>query len=178
MTLYDLTEEGAALQAVLDEFADADHEATAAEEDALLDWLHSHEADLQQKAEAYCRVIADRLLYIEGRKAEEQRLATLRRADAAQIARMKGALLAYLQQTGQQKIETPNFKVRRQANGGKPPLILATAYADRPEALPERFRRVTVSIDANALRDALLDGDEEAGDYADLGDRGEHIRVS
>ena len=91
---------------------------------------------------------------------------------AKQIDSTKRYLIQRMQRCGMKRLEGSAFSVSVQANGGKQPVQVFDGVT-----LPERFIRTNVetSPDNDKLRDALLSGDDEAKQYAELLPRGFHI---
>lgn len=109
-TLYELTEQGEALLALLDS-AETDEEQAQ-----LLAELELNDLLTQGKVEGYVAVIHELELLSEGRKAAARRLRN--RSDMADTAarRLKERLVEHMQQTDRKRIETQLFTIRRQLN--------------------------------------------------------------
>lgn len=85
---------------------------------------------------------------------------------------LKGRLKTHLEATEQQKLRTKRFNIAVCANGGKAPLRFDNTP---PEQMPERFKRVTVEPDREAIRTALEAGEELS--FAYLAERESHLRI-
>lgn len=72
---------------------------------------------------------------------------------------------------GKTKFKTALFSFGIQKNGGLQPISVKV----EPEELPERFQRVEVKVNNDAIRKALLNG--EKLDFAQLEERGESLRI-
>lgn len=127
-------------------------------------------------------------------KEERDRLADRVRLWEARGKRLKAMTLGIMQEFGVKKFETATSEIRRQANGGTVP-----ADITEPAAIPDRFVRVTVQMTQQQLNrlpeeirtaakvkdrefmgamiaGALSRGEDVPG--AQLGERGEHLRVA
>ena len=67
--------------------------------------------------------------------------------------------------------ESNTIKASITKNGGKLPIVLTVD----PKDLPFDFQRVKIEANSDAIRDALEHGQEVPG--AELGERGEHIKI-
>jgi hypothetical protein len=76
--------------------------------------------------------------------------------------------------TGKEKFKTAlnSFGIRKA--GGKAPLILKS---EDPLDCPNRFQRCEITINKDALRDAIDHGDEEAMSFAWYGERSEYLSI-
>ena len=136
--------------------------------------------------EALAKIEADKLdgYYFVIRKAEMEESAAKaqldqwkKKADARRkfIEYMKARVLEHLQTTGQAKTVTPSgntFSVQR--NGGKRPIIWPETAIDLTQ-VPMEYTKVVKSIDIDAVRRDLEDGDELP--FARLGEAGHHLRL-
>ena len=125
------------------------------------------------KIENYAGLIRELEYRAAGRKAESARLADLATTDANLAKSLKSRLLWWMQEHEQTKIETPNYRVSVQANGGVVPLLVTCEVGE----LPDRFWLVKTTIDPNkeALRKALESGEEITG--VALGERGTRLVI-
>ena len=106
------------------------------------------------------------------RKAEAERLAKLAESDIKAVEFLKGRLKTHLEATEQQKLRTKRFNISVCANGGKAPLRFDNTS---PEQMPERFKRVIVEPDKEAIRTALEAGEELS--FAYLAEREKHLKI-
>jgi len=86
---------------------------------------------------------------------------------------MKNNLLHYMQICEVGRVEGNYFRFRRQANGERRGVSIDKYVY--PDEVPEQFRHASVSIDKDAVPDALDAG--EGLEWAALKERGEHIRI-
>ncbi len=140
--------------------------------DELLAQRESTTEALLEKLDNYCALIQSRLLWASARKAEADRLAKLAESDIKAVEFLKGRLKTYLEATSQQKLRTKRFNISVCANGGKAPLRFDNTP---PEQMPERFKRVVVEADKEAIRTALEAGEELS--FAYLAERENHLRI-
>lgn len=144
------------------------------------------------KLDGYAALITQRLAHAKIRTDEANRLRGLAKIDENLAERLKARLKEYFDQEGITKIETALHKFAIQNNGGVLPLVLVEGL--EPEGLPEEFRKLTVTVDSEKLReaveageapmvpnllfDAFTDGDQpEQVPAARIGDRGSHLRI-
>lgn len=174
-SLFDISEDIRALHELLEE---SGGEVAAEDEAALDDFFAELGAAESEKIDGYCALIAELEAKAEIRSREADRISALAKTDSALASRLKTRLHDYLRFRNEQSFETLRFKIRRQKNGGKRPVILSEYYSQNPVELPEQFRRVEFKPDLERLRENLEGKDtEEAGNYATLGDVGEHLRI-
>lgn len=109
-TLYDLDSYSEALMSALDSAETPEEQARVLAEIDLTELL------VQDKVEAYLAVIESLKWLAEGRKAAAKRMADRAKVPEHAVQRLKERLLEHMQRTGQQRIETQQFSVRRQLN--------------------------------------------------------------
>jgi hypothetical protein len=169
-TLYEIGQEAAALDALLNEMGgDISDDETA---DIIDEWLRGNESALQTKVDGYCALIREYSARANARKEEMKRLRALVESDENRAKRMKERLLRFFEDRDIQKLETSRFRVSAHSNGGLPPLIINEDT--NPHEISDQFQRV--EIDENAVREALNLGVEL--DFACYGARGTHLRIS
>ena len=89
------------------------------------------------------------------------------------VAWAKSVLKQHLENTRRAKVQTARgHTVTVQANGGKLPVQVDPVD---PETVAERFQRVRVELDTDAVRTALEAGEQLA--FARLQPRGTHLRI-
>lgn len=134
-------------------------------------WLEEYQGKEEEKVDAYCYLIQK----FEEISAESKRLADRSTGYSNKVKALKERLKLYLQNRGRDKLETPRFTVTVSSNGGQAPVALNEDIT--PENLPDQFVKVLREPDMTALRDALLNGNEEALRFARIGERGTHLRI-
>lgn len=134
----------------------------AAEEGAKLDGCVHYLRRLEMEASA-AKSEADQ--YLQHAKVRENR-----------IARFKAFLLDYLHRTGRTKVQTETGRVlASQTNGGKPPLRLRDNID--PATVPDHLVQVKRTLDTEAIRRGLAEGDPDAKAIAILDAPGCHLRI-
>lgn len=168
-TLYAIK---ADLDALKDLLYEVGGDVTDADADAAITaWLHETDEALRSKLDRYAALIRELESSATSRKVESDRLASLATTDLNTVKRLKDRLQEFFEAEGMDRYETLRFKFTLAGNGGKAPVHVLVP----PEALPEWARRVTVSPDVEAIRNRIDAG--EAVDFAQLGERGKHLRV-
>lgn len=166
-TLYEITEELLQLEAIFEErFGEVSDE----ELDAYLQLQEDLEAKLDRTA-AFVRELETRA---RARREEANRLLELARSDEALASRLKDRMMAAMQLTGRERVDTPRFRLSIRAAGGKVPVVLRV---ERPEELPPRFRRISIAPDLETIRAALEAGDPEAASIAEFGERKRYLSI-
>lgn len=169
-TLLDITDEAAALDALL---AEAGGEITP-ETEAIIDgWFAEVETNLYGKVDNYCRLISEIEARAEIRKAEAKRMADRARVDenAADALRERLRFVWEARRLG--KVHTSRYTVSLAKNGGKAPLDIRCGVEDLPAWAVKTETVSTVNKDA--IRERLDAG--EALDFASLMDRGTRISI-
>ena len=162
MTLYQLTDEWMALLEMMDD-PDID-------EQTILDTLESVGGEIEDKADAYAKIIKELESRIGGVKAEVERLTNRRKTMEANIDRMKQALQTAMEITGKTKFKTALFSFGIQKNGGSLPIILDVL----PDDLPDDLVVIDRKPDKRAIAEAIDKGNCM---YAHYGERGESLRI-
>lgn len=179
-TLFEISEEMIALDELL---TNLDGEIPNEEIEAQLDAYFKDLGDRRdEKLDSYAALIKTMEARAKVRKEEAARMTALATTDENAAKRLKSRLQDFYTLHGYTKpIETRRYKIALQNNGGVVPVILNADIADKPEELPERFRKVEFSAKIDAIREALTGPDceekEEAVKIAKLGDRGQHVRI-
>lgn len=172
LTLIELTAELEQIDSLLDSIdGDIPVELQTAVDELLAQRDATHE-QLLEKLDNYAALIQHRTYWAATRKAEAERLAKLAESDIKTVDFLKSRLKAHLEATEQQKLRTRRFNIALCANGGKAPL----RFDNTPhEQMPERFKRVMVEADKEAIRTALEAGEELS--FAYLAERESHLRI-
>lgn len=125
--------------------------------DTLLAQRDATQEQLLEKLDNYCGLIQSRLMWAAARKAEGERMMKLAESDFKTVDFLRGRLKEHLEATDQKKLRTKRFNISICQNGGKAPLRFDDTT---PEQMPERFQRVTVEPNRDAIRTALEQGEE------------------
>ena len=144
------------------------------DEQAYKDTLEALQGELNDKVSQWGRAIKNMESDRDAIKAEADRQAARAKAIDNSITRMKETLLMYLKAAGVKKAGDNIIGASIVKNGGKAPIIIAPWIAD--EDIPDNFKKVTYKTDMEAIRTALESG--EHLDWAQIGERGEHIKIS
>jgi hypothetical protein len=139
--------------------------------DEIDQWLQEYEGKEEEKIDAYCYVIQK----FESIAEESRRLAERSASYSGKAKNLKDRLKIYLEHRGKERVETDRFTVTVCGNGGLLPVRLNEGI--EPDKLPNQFVRVHREPDMGSLRDALVNGDEEAGRFATILPRGNHLRI-
>jgi hypothetical protein len=162
-SLWDISND---LEAIAAELGEAGGELTP-ELEARLDAL---EGAFEAKVERVALASRSYLASAEAAKLEEARLAAIRKAYEARSDGLKRYLLASMRRVGTLKVETPRARVRVQKNGQA-----SITWTHDLDALPDAYRRVTVTPDLALVRDTLKAGGEPPEGFAV--DYGYHVRI-
>jgi len=169
--IFDIEGELAQIAEAFDQLADG------GTEDEVLAAVESYFADLLQerdtKLDNIARFIAGRLASAAFRKAEADRLKSLATTDENAAKRLKDYVKHLFDANGWTKLETPLHKFSVQRNGGKAPLVVDPTVTG--ESIPERFRKVKIELDTDALRSALEAGEDI--EWACIDAPGTHLRI-
>jgi hypothetical protein len=140
--------------------------------DEIIDqWLDEYQAKEEDKIDAYCYLIQK----FDEIAEEAKRLAQRSTFYTRRCSNLKDRLKHYLEHRGKSKVETPRFTVTVCGNGGQLPIQLhEDVNADN---LPEQFTKVQRHPDLHSIREAILNGDEHAMQFATVLPRGTHLRI-
>ena len=162
-SLYELQDDLIAFQEMCN---DPDAEL---DEQAVKDTLEAIEGSYDAKVEAWLKVIKNLDAEKEAVKAEADRLVKRATTIKNNIDRMKNTLISSMQLTGR-KTAGELLKATVANNGGKLPLIV-----DENAELPEKYQKVEIKPNNEAIREALDKGEELP--FAHYGERGVHINI-
>ena len=162
-SLYELTEEYAALQELL-----YDPEV---DEQTLQDTMEMIQMDIEDKADGYAKIIKMMNADIESLKAEEKRLNARRTSLENRSKYLKDTLEENMRKIGKKKFKTVLFSFNIQTNGGAQPLVIDGDI----ENIPERYLIPQPPKPNNeAIRELLK---EQQVEWAHLEPRGESLRI-
>lgn len=170
-TLFEIGADYKALEELLLEGgAELDAEAALAFDRLFADFA----TDEAAKSESYYRLIRRFEMEAAAAKAEAEQYAMMARVRENAAGRLKDRMKAHLEFTGRKEAATASGKkFAIQANGGKQPVKFADGID--VESLPAEFVKVVKSIDADAVRAAIVAG--EPVEFATLEPRGTHLRI-
>ncbi len=176
-TLYEITQEYAALDAALAEAEEAGHGPESPEVAAIVTrWFASGlEGVLAEKVGKCLLVIREQeaLAYAAG--AEANRLQRLTKSREMRAERIRDAVHAAMLATHTKRVETPLGVVSVQGNGGNPPLIVDDVDPDVIALEYPELVKTTTTIVKSAVGDALRLGGEVP--WARFGARGTHLVI-
>ncbi|MFR5804621.1 MAG: siphovirus Gp157 family protein [[Clostridium] symbiosum] len=163
MSLYELTEEYAALQEMM-----YDPEV---DELTLRDTLEAVWGEIEDKADGYAKIIIGMKSDIEILREEEKRLEARRRHLEVRSQYLKDTLEANMLAVGKTKFKTPLFSFNIQKNGGLQPLVIDGLIDD----IPGKYLVPQPPVVNNDAVRKLLS--EKQVDWAHLEPRGESLRI-
>ena len=160
-----------------DEIICLERELEAAEDietrEILITQYFSAVGDRNQKIDAYAGLIRELELRAEVRKSEAERMQNRSRIDMNKAQFLKDRLLMVFKTFNISIVEGSRFKISKNLNGGKLPVIISCPI----ECLPENYLKQIITIKPNL---ELIAEDLEAGVIIDgvcWGERGESIRI-
>jgi len=169
-TIYDISEDMAALDALL---AETGGEITPEAEAAFAAFEAELAANLHSKTDAYCALIAEIDARAAARKAEAKRLADRAKTDERTADALRERLRFVWETRKLGKVETDRFTVSLAKNGGKAPLDIRCGVEDLPSWAVKT--ETIASADKDAIRARLEAG--EALPFASLMERGTRISI-
>lgn len=165
-TLYEITDDLLALDALLDEVGgDITDERAAA---AVDEWMADLQANLDRKIDGYCSLIQNIDALANAASAEAKRLADLARVRSNKVNGLKDRLKFALETLRMKKVQTARFQVSVCGNGGLAPL-------DIHGPVPEHYIKHIPQVDNDSIRADLESG--KSLDFAVLMNRGTHLRI-
>lgn len=161
-SLYELTEQYEGIRMML-----YDGET---DEQTILDTLESIDAEIEEKADNYAKIIQDMKSSIEILKAEEERLKARRKRLEAREDLLKTQLEENMRFIGKTSFKTALFSFNIQSNGGLQPLEIGMI-----SDIPMRFLIQQDPVpDNKKIREYLKEHEVE---WARLLPRGESLRI-
>lgn len=161
-SLYELTEQYEGIRMML-----YDGET---DEQTILDTLESIDAEIEEKADNYAKIIQDMKSSIEILKAEEERLKTRRKRLEARENLLKTQLEENMRFIGKTSFKTALFSFNIQSNGGLQPLEIGMI-----SDIPMRFLIQQDPVpDNKKIREYLKEHEVE---WARLLPRGDSLRI-
>lgn len=171
-SMFELTAEYKQLLYMLEDAEDADDETMT---EVIKDTMDLLEGDIEAKADSIAYIKRQLDADEEMLKKEEQRLKTRRESIVRNRQKLIDSLMEAMRITGKEKFKTQfnSFGIRKA--GGKAPLILDTA----PENMPERFQKISIEADTDAIRDYIAQhqGDDFDFPWAHIGTRSEYLSI-
>lgn len=162
-SLYELTGQYEAVRELLYE-DDVD-------EQVIRDTLESIDAEIEDKADNYAKIILEMKADIEAMRQEEIRLQVRRKARENRMETLRGILEENMRAIDKKKFKTALFSFNIQANGGLQPLEVSPDVTD----IPMRFLIQQDPVPDNKKIREYLENHEV--DWARLLPRGESLRI-
>lgn len=151
MKLYELTEQWAAVLALLEEDADPE---------AVRDTLEGIEGEIEDKADGYAKLIKQLEGEAEIIKAEKERLYQRETSLKNKAKDMKARLEEAMVQTGKKKFKTELFSFGIQKNAPSVAVEDETRLLEWVGRYKPDFIRTKKELDKKAILDALKSGEE------------------
>lgn len=167
-TLYDVAEELAAWDALIDE---RDGNITDCEQ-ILESWLAEIEVEFDEKLRRCVEFVQELKAREAAQRAEADRLYERAMTSREKWSRITTMMQGVLEQRGITKRQVGPHSISLQRAGGKLSLLVDVA----PAQLPERFQKVQRVADNDAIRSALESG--EALEFARFAERKITLRIS
>lgn len=147
-------------------------------DDRVYEYMTSLDDTFSVKVDGYASLIKNIEATAAARRNEANRLLSLAKTDENKVKRLKDTLFNTFKRLGKDKVDTLRFKLSIRKNGGKQSVSLTIPD---PADLPEQYRGVVFVPALHKLCEDLLSGDEnlqaDAGQYAELKERGEHLSI-
>ncbi len=172
-TLYEISVEAEHIADIMSRTHGDDALMTDDDRAAFAAFLDGLRTEAETKADGYARVIREYEARAKARREEASAMADMARADEERASSVKRFLMQCMERLDTRQLAGRTFTLAVQANGGKQPVDVFVE-ADR---IPDRFVRVERKADRDALRDAILSGDEDAMRCASLMPRGFSLRI-
>lgn len=172
-TLWDIGSDLEALKALMDE---CNAELSPDIDAALAEWFRELAQNESHKLDRYAGLMRQIETEAAALSAEAEQYEAKAKSRRNELTRLKDRVLTYIQASGRTKIQTASgrtFSV--QSNGGKPPLRFVDAID--PATVPDHLVVVRRTLDNEAIRKALLDGDPDAKRIAMIDVLGVHLRL-
>lgn len=176
-TLYEITQEYAALDAALSEAEEAGHGPESPEVAAIVTrWFASGlEGALAEKIGKCLLVVREQEAGAYAAGAEANRLQRLAKSRQMRVDRILDAVHAAMLATRTKRVETPLGVVSVQGNGGNPPLIVDDVDPDVIAIEYPDLVKTTTTIVKSAVGDTLRMGGVVP--WARFGVRGTHLVI-
>ena len=163
MTLYELTGELLELLRMAED--------PEVDEQMLNDTLESVNMEIEDKADAYAKIMQELEADADKLKGEIERLQARKKTITNNIERIKKSLKESMESTGKTKFKTDLFSFNIAKNGGKAPLILDVPEKD----VPRDWCKAEWKPDMDIIRQSIEDGEDI--DFAQIGERGTSLRI-
>lgn len=172
--LYELSDRISEIEEILENLEGVDIPADLHQDYLdLLSELDDTNSDFTEKVDNILSLIQSRKRWLEIRKKEVERLQTLVKRDEKAIDWLKEYLLKHLEKINCKKLRTKKFNLSIRKASVAP---LKLKYSDATK-YPEKYQRVTVEVNKKLLKEDVKQGDTEALQYAELGEKSNYISI-
>lgn len=168
-TLFDISSDLEKLAELLDEWDEGDE----AQQQLLEQWFDQLEQERDRKLDGYASYLSELAARAEARRREAERLVKLALTDESRSKLLKERLKAFFVENDLKTIQTARYKLNLAKNGGNLPLVV-DEQIDYSK-IPARFQTTSVQLNKEAIREALLKGEQL--EWARLANRGSTIRI-
>ena len=147
------------------------------DEQALIDTWEGTDGAMNDKVEAWLKVIKNKEADIKARKELMDELNTKNKRDENAINRMKATLIQVMNYAGKKTAGTEILSATVCAAGGKMPLVWADGIKEDPLLLPKEYVLgvTTYKPDTDKIREALDAGIAVPG--VEYGERSSYLRI-
>lgn len=173
MNLLELTRSAKALESLIDSHLE-EHGNLDGVESIIEQWSHETDDAIEAKYEAIARLYRQWNAMAAAQSAEAKHLAAKAKANEARAERLKAWAALCMSAEGITSRVAGPYTFAIVANGGAAPLVLAS---EDPAKFPERYRRVKVEIDKDAIKAGIDAGNDDLADLARYGERGRSLRI-
>lgn len=164
-TLYEISADLRALHQLLEETGG--DISDPADQEVIDKYLVEGEQALDQKVEAYCRLIREFEAQAEARKLEADRMRKRSQVAANSAKNLKDRLMFFMGEQNMKRLETPNFNINVQKAGGAAPIEFI-------DEVPQVYCKPG-EPDRIAIRKMLEAGDDVS--FARLSERKNSLRI-
>lgn len=142
------------------------------DEEAIKDTLESFDGVFETKADSYAKIISALNDDVENIDKEIKRLQSRKSTIQNNIKRMKDVLMFIMKEIGKTKFKTSLYSFSVARNGGMPPVNILVD----PKDLPKEFQIIDIKADKKKIAEYLNDN-QQVCEFAELGERGESLRI-
>ena len=167
-TIYELGEiERHALNVLAEHGGDMDEPEVL----SALEQLDCVTVQIENKCEAYCKLIKEMEAQGEARKAEAVRMRNLADTDLKAAKALRSRMLWFMESSGKKKVDAGKFRVKVQKNSGPQPIDVDEDRVPPPYLI----ETVVQTIDTARIREELAEGEDLK--FARIMERGTHVRI-
>lgn len=175
LALYDLITEAAENNEQTLEQRDPESNAQSEAMRTLEEWFTTLVENRDTKLDNYAAFCKELKTRVEVRKGEIERLERRNAVDLNTVKTMNERMRMFFLVQNLKSVTTKRFKVTLSNNGGVLPMILADPDK-KPEQYPVEYHIPRIDLNTALIRKELTEG--KTLEFAQLGERGQHIRIS